>query len=334
MDTPLRVLVIGAGTMGKVHSRVYTTLPTAQLIGIVDPFEWDATLARDLGVLHYQTFEEVPSDAYDAVDVCVPSRWHREYVVRAAALGKAVFCEKPIALNLTDAREMIEACAQANVRFTVGHCVRFFPESLKTKAILDEKILGDITMVRTFRGGRFPRGWNDWYANRHLSGGTLVDLVIHDFDFLRWVLGPVERVYARNTQDEMNRLDVSTTLLRFACGAMAHVEGSWAHQGFATRFEWAGTLGLLTHDSADELPLTINRMGPDGERVALPASASSRSPYYLEIEHFVEAVQQGLPLRVSPSDAYEALKVALAARQSAETGLPVWVRDVVERSTL
>ena len=100
-------------------------------------------------------------------------------------------------------------------------------------------------------------------------GGTLIDLLIHDFDFLRWVLGPVSRVYAQSVLPEMNRVDFSLATLRFASGAIAHVEGSWAHRQFGARFEFAGSQGTLVHDSYREHPLSVTTTGP-AEGVALP----------------------------------------------------------------
>ncbi len=321
MPSRLRVLVIGAGTMGTVHSRAYARLKDTELIGIVDPFNFNPDLARDLNVTPYHNLDDVPSSAFDVVDVAVPSHWHCQYVVEAASLKKSVFCEKPLALNLMDAESMIDAAASNQVRFSVGHCVRFFPDYIAAKSIVDQGQLGDIAVVRTFRGGPFPRGWNDWYANRDLSGGTLVDLMIHDFDFLRWVLGPVSQVYAKATHRDMNRIDFSLATLRFVSGAIAHVEGTWAHPQFGTRFEFAGSRGILTHDSFRENVIHASLRSED--RVALPQTEDTRSAYDLEIAHFIESILNDRPFRVTPEDALEALRIALAAESSARTGQPV-----------
>jgi len=322
MPTRLRFLVVGAGTMGTVHSRAYARLSTeAELVGIVDPFDFNPQLAIDLNVPQYRSLADVPPSHYDVVDVSVPSRWHRPYVLEALDLNKAVFCEKPLALSLNDAEAMIAAIQTSQARMSVGHCVRFFPEYVEAKALVDQGTLGDIAVVRTFRGGAFPNAWNDWYANRSLSGGTLVDLMIHDFDFLRWVLGPVDRVYAKTTHREMNRVDFSLATLRFASGAIAHLEGTWAHQQFGTRFEFAGSQGILQHDSFAQGVVTVSR--PPEHGVALPQTSDTRSAYDLEIAHFIDALRHDRPFRVTVEDAYEALRIALAAESSATSGVPV-----------
>ncbi len=322
MNARLRILVIGAGTMGSVHSRAYRRLPDAELAGIVDPYWLGPSLAQTLNVAHYHAFDDVPSDAYDVVDICVPSPWHRPYVIAAAEKEKAIFCEKPLALTLDDADQMLSAVQQHGVRFSVGHCVRFFPEYVRAKAVIDQGALGQIAVARMFRGGGFPTAWNDWYANRSLSGGTLVDLLIHDFDFLRWVLGPVSRVYAQSVLPEMNRVDFSLVTLRFASGAIAHLEGTWAHSQFGTRFEFAGNEGTLIHDSYRERPLSLTSANSGGG-VALPETPDLLSAYDLEIADFVDALRTDRPFRVSPDDAYQALRIALAASQSAQTGAVV-----------
>lgn len=314
----LRVLVVGAGTMGTVHSHAYSRLADAELVGVVDPFNFNPRLATALNVPQYRDMDDVTPSKYDVLDVCVPSRWHRPYVLRAAQLKKSVFCEKPLAIDLHDAQAMIDAVQTHQIRMSVGHCVRFFPEYVHAKSLVENGALGDIAVVRTFRGGGFPSAWNDWYASRDLSGGTLVDLMIHDFDYLRWVLGPVSRVYAKTIRGEMNRLDFSLASVRFASGAIAHMEGTWAHQQFGTRFEFAGSRGILTHDSYQEQALNINRSSESG--VAIPQSLDVDSPYDLEIAHFIEALHKDLPFRVTPDDAYQALRVALAAQASALTG--------------
>ena len=97
-----------------------------------------------------------------------------------------------------------------------GHVVRFFPEYVGIKEKIDAGDLGTVGVVRTSRRSPFLLGWNDWYADWRVSGGVLLDLVIHDFDFLRWALGEVERVYARGMLGrEYNRLDYVLVTLRF-----------------------------------------------------------------------------------------------------------------------
>ena len=316
---PLNVLVVGAGTMARVHAREYASLPGARVVGFVDPVVATPPIP---GVPLYRALDDVSEAAYDIVDVCAPTPFHRRYVEEGARAKKAILCEKPIARTLEDARAMMTACEGAGVRWTVGHCVRFFPAYVAARDAVRRGDIGEVAVARTFRGGGFPQGWNNWYAARSASGGTLVDLMIHDIDFLRWTLGPVERVRAVSTARERGGLDLSLATLRFRSGTIAHLEASWAHRGFATRFELAGTTGLLAYDSAEAAALTMTTLQPDAPGVAVPASVG-RSPYGLELEDFIQALTEDRPFRVTPEDAYDALAVALAAETSANTGRAV-----------
>ncbi|MHB1684481.1 MAG: Gfo/Idh/MocA family protein [Bacilli bacterium] len=323
----VRALVIGGGSMGSMHAHAYKAIPHAQLAGIFDPYEKGRMVAERLQVPYYQRIDQLDVTTFDVVHVCVPTFLHRQYVEWAAGLGKHVFCEKPIALTLEDAQAMVAVCERNGVRLTVGHCVRFFPEYVSAKRAIDEGAIGSVVVARLFRGGSHPEPttWNDWYSNRKFSGGVMMDLMIHDFDFLLWALGPVQRVYAKTLEGEHNRLDLALVTLRFASGAIGHVEGTWAHQGFGTRFEFAGDKGLLANDSFKAQTLVVQRHSPDvGEgSVQIPSSPARRSSYQIEIEDFVDALITERTFRVTPQDAVEALRVSLAAVESAATGRPV-----------
>jgi predicted dehydrogenase len=149
---------------------------------------------------------------------------------------------------------------------------------------------------------------------------VLVDLVIHDFDFLRWCFGEVERVYARGVMGrEYNRLDYALTTLRFAGGPIAHVEGQWGYPApFEYSIEVAGSEGLVTADSTEASPLKLLQ---DAEGVGgVPDVAVGMSPYQTELEHFVRCLRTGEEPVVDGKDAREALRLSLAAIESMRTG--------------
>src|SRR5215208_5255200 len=149
----------------------------------------------------------------------------------------------------------------------------------------------------------------------------LLDLVIHDFDYLRWTLGEVERVYARGMLGrEYNRLDYVLATLRFESGTIAHVEGHWGFPGpFNYSIEVAGSRALLKADSTEPASLELIG-GTSGEVLDL---ATGKSPYEAELEHFVRCIATGEESIVEARDAYEALRISLAATESVLTGEPV-----------
>lgn len=322
-----RVALIGAGNIGEVHAKQWKLLPDAELVGVLDP-RIDAAAA--LGKA-YSDWEKLLSDAKpDIVDICVPTPLHREYVERAAAAGKAIFVEKPFGRTLADCEAMIAAVEKAGVAAGVGHVVRFFPEYAEAKRLVDSGAVGTPAAVRTARMGGFPILVDrpNWYADPAQSGGVALDLILHDFDWLRWTFGPVSRVFAQGLYgkpEHLGKMDYALVTLRFESGAVGHVTGSWAHpSGFRTTLEVAGDGGLVEYDSAKSAPLmsSLRSAGGGGGGVAFPESptAASDDPYYKELAAFVAALKSNGPMPVTVYEAREAVRIGLAALESIETG--------------
>lgn len=321
--------LVGAGFMGSTHLAAYATLDDVEVVGVADPNEEAAAAAASpAGARPYPSYEAmVAAEEVDIVDACLPTALHRELALRVAEDGKHLFLEKPIARKLEEAREILFAFDAGGGRLFVGHVVRFFPEYARIKAMVEAGDLGRVGVVRTSRRSPFLRGWRDWYADRRQSGGVLVDLVIHDFDFLRWCFGEVERVYARGVAGrEYNRLDYALTTLRFGGGQISHVEGHWGYPSpFEYAIEVAGSKGLLAVNST-EAP-TLRLLQDPGIAGEPPTTAVGESPYRAELEHFVRCVQTGEKPIVDGHDAYQALRISLAAAESARTGEPVIMGD-------
>lgn len=331
----LQVLVIGAGTMGRTHAAAYASMPGVKLAGIADIRTDKAhQLADRYGAQAYASFETavagLDADRVDVIDVCLPTPLHKDYVVKAADIGKHVICEKPLARSEADARFMINYCQDKGVRLFAGHVLRFFPEYVKAKSLLDQGSIGKPAVIRAGRGGGYPIGWNDWYSDFGASGGITLDAMIHDFDYLRWCFGEVERVYAKGLHGRHQaQLDYSLVTLRFRSGVIAHVEGTWAHEGFSMNLEIAGTSGVIDYDSAKDSPLLFKTRSSAASvpGVVVPESPLERSPYYRELEHFMSCIRDGSEPLVSAEDAYEALRIALAALASMASGEPVVIED-------
>src|SRR5579884_441379 len=127
----LRVGLAGCGFMGRMHAAVYAALAGAKLAACTDaePSQNGRALAQKFEIPYYASFEEMlDKEQIDFVDICLPTFLHKEYTVAAAARRKHVFCEKPMAMTLKEADEMIEACSVAGVRLMIAHCIRFWPE--------------------------------------------------------------------------------------------------------------------------------------------------------------------------------------------------------------
>jgi predicted dehydrogenase len=250
-------------------------------------------------------------------------------VLAAAAAGKQVICEKPLALTSSQARAMIAACRTAGVELLVGHVVRFFPEYVAAKHAIERGAVGTPAVLRFTRSTYRPRGrGDDWFADPARSGGLLLDLMIHDIDQARWMAGDVTRVYARSlaVQRPEAGVDHCLALLTHANGAISHLEASWAYPVpvFRTRFEVAGTAGVLDHDADRDAPVraTLAAAGAAAADVPLPGSPMHEPPHTTELRHFLAVLRGEEPRRVAAVDGLAALLVAEAAARSLHSDQP------------
>ena len=315
--------------MAGWHAERWRQLPV-DLRGFFAPTAAHAEqLAHQHGVRAFSSLEALLLEV-DVVDVCTPTSEHMVPVLAAAAAGKHIVCEKPLARHVADGQAMIDACAAAGVRLFVAQVVRFFPEFARAKEVVDGGSLGKVGVVRTVRGGNFPRP-ESWYGDFRKSGGVVLDLAIHDIDYLRWLCGDATRVFARGlTFEGIPATDHVLITLRFAGGAIGHIEGSWAYPpgNFRTFLEVAGDEGLLQVDNLQTVPLTLvmqhDPNAPEGA-VTIPGGflAPEDDPYYRELKHFLDCLDSGDRFLVRPEDALEALRIALAAIESERTGQPV-----------
>jgi predicted dehydrogenase len=325
-----RVALIGAGNMGSWHANQWRKVPGVELVGVLDTRQ-DA--ASKVGEAYGDWNSLLTGAKPDIIDICTPTPAHREYVELAAAAGKAIFVEKPLARTLEDCDAIVNAVDRAGVPAMPGHVVRYFPEYSKAKEIIDTGGIGKPATVRTARMAAFPviNGRENWYADAAKSGGVVLDMILHDFDWLRWTFGPVKRVYAKGfygTGLFEEQLDYALVTLRFESGVVGHVTGSWAHAGgFRTTLEAVGDNGLVEHDSARSVPLTASLRSSDSTRagVAVPESPMYPldDPYYKELSAFVDSLRTGTPVPINLYEARDAAQIALAALTSIETGAVV-----------
>jgi len=333
----LKVAVIGTGTMGGEHVAAWRSVERAQVTAVLGRNKGKAeALASECGAAAYDSFEAMAREAeFDAVDICLPTHLHREYAQKAADAGKHVICEKPIALEPKDAEAMIACCEDRGVRLLIAHDLRFCPEYAQARRLVLSGKLGRVGTIRMSRRSRFPEGSGGWYVDAAKSGGVVTDLLIHDIDWLLWTFGDAERVTALRAGGGPGEapLDYALLAIRMRSGAIAHLEGSWAHTEFSSSFELSGTAGMLVEHMADSMPLrTYARSGPgEPQAVAVPDMSLRRNSYELELSHLTECLLDGAEPIVSAGDAAKALEVAWAALESARTGRPVAIRRKEEK---
>src|SRR5215212_6007433 len=194
----MRVGIIGAGFMGAIHAQAWAQTP-ATIVGFVAETEAEAEgLAARYHARVYAGLQAILADV-DVVDICTPTHLHHEMAIQAAEAGKQVVCEKPLGRTVEQGQAMIAACRRAGVKLLVAHVVRFFPEYALARAKVADGEIGQLGVLRLSRGSYRPkRPLGNWFLDVEKSGGLLVDLMIHDFDYARWVAGEVESVFARS----------------------------------------------------------------------------------------------------------------------------------------
>jgi len=332
----MRVGIIGVGFMGSTHAAGWAETD-AHLAGFLAETPEEAQpLADQYGAPVYTDLAALLNDV-DVVDICTPTHLHHPMALQAAAAGKHIVCEKPLARSVAQAQEMIVACREAGVQLLTAHVVRFFPEYALAKAAVVDGQIGKPGVLRLSRGSFRPKKpAGNWFLDEAKSGGILMDLMIHDFDYARWIAGEVESVFAQkvSTRNPGAGIDYGLALLKHASGVLSHVSGAWAYPPptFRTHIELAGDGGLIEFDSADTAPIInlIARPSADAPDVGLPSSPTSESPYTTQIKEFYRALLDGSPVRVTAEDGLAAVQIAQAAIQSAVTGQAVTLTPLPE----
>ncbi|WP_457637661.1 Gfo/Idh/MocA family protein [Oceanithermus sp.] len=322
----MKVGIAGLGTMGRVHAEAYRRMG-ANLVAVYDANpDRLAGFAAEFDVEAAASYELLLRQV-DVVDVCTPTFTHLEMAETAFALGVDVILEKPLALTVEQGEQIIRAAREAGRRLFVAMVVRFFPQYRRAAELVRAGELGRVSVVRLKRVGFLPAA--GWFRDPEKSGGMPVDLMIHDLDYARWLLGePVSVMARRSPALSGQALEHVQALLAFPGGEMALVEGGWAYPPgyFRTGFDIAGDKGLIEWSSDQPEPLrTLFPKDEPPPALGLPMAGLEEDPYELELRHALAALESGGPFEVTPEDALAALKLALAVRESAASGRVVEV---------
>ena len=327
----VRLAIIGVGTIGTIHGLCSLQVPEAKVTAVWSrSIQKAMELAETLGATAHADVESAADDPnVDAVLVCTPTFLHRDHALMAIEAGKHVICEKPLARDLTQARDVIGAAERAGVALYVAHVVRFFPEFRQLHDLVLEGKIGRPALVRMSRVSAFPRGSDDWQSQPDASGGVALDMGIHDLDWLLWTFGPASRVYARGLTDHGLRcLDYALLTIRMQSGVIAHVECSWAERdGFAAHGEISGDAGLLAYDSrgSTAMQVALRETASSSLGVNVPTSYTVESPYVLQLQHLTRCILGLEEPIMRASEAYASLDLALCALQAIKLGESVRV---------
>lgn len=296
--TPVRVGVVGAG--GITHAHVPALLALGAEVCAFSR-HGVAPLVERYGIRSCATFDDLLGGC-DVVDICAPTPTHLGFIEKALRAGKHVICEKPIARHASDGPS-IAALARASGRLVLpAHVVRYFPQYADARDAVRAAQLGRVREARFSRVGAHPAA--SWFADDEQSGGVVLDLMIHDLDAARWILGEVTEVHGVVTCGSgESRAEARLT---HRGGATSHVTAFWGPPGTVFRTSVRIDGDVDCYEAAS-----------DGD--------PSTSPYILQLREFLNAFGGGPDPRVTLTDGIRAVELAEAVLASSAGGTPVSV---------
>ncbi|MPR10610.1 inositol 2-dehydrogenase [Microvirga tunisiensis] len=329
----LRVAVLGAGRIGKIHAANVAMNRNAKLVAVADPFGDAASSLADL--LSCEASQDpiplIERDDVDAVVIGTPTDTHVSLMLHAVRLGKAVLCEKPIDLDIAKADAALHEIERLNGRVMLAFNRRFDPSAQQLRQTIDAGTIGEVRQVIiTSRDPGLP-------SREYLkhSGGIFRDMVIHDFDMARWLLGeePTEVMATASrlvdpALTEVDDFDTVMVQMRTASGRQCHINCCReAVYGYDQRFEIFGSAGMLQNENLR--PTTVRRWTRHETEAGEPLLnfflERYADAYRYELDAFIAAVQAGSPMPVTPFDGRQALRLADCALESALSGRSVRV---------
>jgi myo-inositol 2-dehydrogenase / D-chiro-inositol 1-dehydrogenase len=322
----LNVAVFGAGRIGRIHAANLARQSGVRLKYVVDVNrEAAAALAAQHGAQVTDVDGAFGDAAIDATVICSSTDTHAELILKSAAAGKPIFCEKPVDLAIERARECADAVARAGVVAMIGFQRRYDPTFAALKARLDAGEIGTPEMLIVT--SRDPGAPPVEYI-RH-SGGIFKDMLIHDFDIFRWILDDeAETVNATGSclSDpaiaDAGDIDSTAVTIRTKRGRLCQINTARrAAYGYDQRFEILGSEGML--QAGNMKPTEVVAWTKQAVARDVPEAfflERYRAAYAREMAHFYEAVTQGTPVRTSVADGLKALELAEAAALSWREG--------------
>lgn len=326
-----RIAVLGAGFMGGTHARAYHERDDVEIAAIYARGRNRAEdLARELGSTFTDDLDRVLRDeSIEAVDICLPTPAHRVTAEAALAAGKHVLLEKPLAMNVEDADALVAASDATDRVFMVAHVLRFWPEYVALKGVIDSGEIGKPISVNAVRRQPFPE-WSALFKAADQTGGAIFDMLIHDYDAINWLLGGPQSVVANGIRNPRSGgLDQAQVLIGYDGGTGVADGGMIQPESypFTSRLEVLCARGAIEYHfqaggRSFEVGESTNRLTvyrKDGDPELLHVDQTDG--YANEVGYFIESIRtRTVAERATPRDARIALQVGLAAKASAETG--------------
>ncbi|MBI1852738.1 MAG: Gfo/Idh/MocA family oxidoreductase [Planctomycetes bacterium] len=334
-----KVGVIGIGFMGRTHLEVYRKRRDAKVVAVADLVrerrEGRTAIAGNIAgaakegfdfrkVTKYaEPMDLVGDPEVELVDVCLPTPLHVEVALAALRRGKHVLVEKPLARTARDADRLARAAAKAKGLSMCAMCMRFWPGWTWLKESIDRKSYGRVLAAQFRRATNHPGG--AFYSSGEQCGGAILDLHIHDTDFVQHCFGVPKAVSSRGYSSRTSAIDHVVTHYVYDDVPLVVAEGSWAMTaGFGFQMQYAVNFERATavFDLAAAKPLTLHERGKKARAVAIPPGMG----YDHEIAYFLDCIRtRRRPKTVTLADAATSVRIVEAEARSIATGRPVRV---------
>lgn len=335
----IKIGIIGAGRIGKIHADNLRRHPQAEIVAISDLFggpelaKW--ALERGIPIVTNDSDELLANPDIDAVFICSSTDTHVPLIKRAAQHGKHIFCEKPVSMDIRQTEEALEEVRKAGVQLQVGFNRRFDHNFKRIREHVQAGAIGETHLIKIT--SRDPEPPQEAYIK--VSGGIFMDMMIHDFDMARFLSGSeVEEVYAQGSVlidpvfGKHGDVDTAIVTLRFANGALGVIDCSRkAVYGYDQRAEVFGSKGSVaaTNDHPNTAVLSTEE-GVISEKPLHFFLERYNSAYIEETEQFINVLLQGGDVSVSGADACQAERIALAAKLSLRDNRSVKLSELKE----
>lgn len=330
----INVGVIGLGMMGSTHLDVYGKRDDVRVVAIADRdadrlhgrkkaagnIEGQAQGGIDLSsVTKYEEgMDLIHDDQVHAVDICLPTPMHREYAEAAFAAGKHVMIEKPLARTAADALAIAQGAEKSSKVTMIGMCMRFWPAWVWLKQAVDQQTFGKVLAAHFRRVAQHPGG--PFYSDGAKSGGAILDLHVHDTDFVHFCFGKPASVFSRGYSKITGEPDHVLTHYLYEGGPMVSAEGGWAMaDGFGFQMQYTVNFERATaiFDIGSEPQLQLVENGESAKPVEVPEGMG----YDHELAYFIECIQHDRkPETVTARQAAETVQIVEAEKASIQSG--------------
>jgi len=333
----IKIGLIGAGFMGGTHSACYESLQDIggfKVTAIADiDYDRAVKLAGKFGAKVYSTGKElIENGDVNTVDICLPTFLHAEHALLAMEKGNNVFIEKPVCLHEEEACRLLQMKQETGAKVAVGHCIRFWPEYVYLKKLIDNKTYGRLISGVFKRISPRPLwGWDQWLSDGKRSGSAALDLHIHDVDYVRYILGIPVDIKGEITSIDGNNEHIFS-LYKYE-GAVVSIEGGWDYPSgmpfemeYRVRFDKATVIfnsgrtpSLILYNEDGTITQPAPEQEFNAESEGLGGNLSSLGGYFNEIRYFLECLKNGDDIKIAPlEEGIESFRLIMREIKAAE----------------